>query len=249
LILIVRLIAASAFLSLCAPAHSESIAVTVAPSRIAVSSSYNGGTVVLFGAVQTTRLPSGPYGVAVVATGPRQTIVARRSGRIFGVWLNQASRTFHNVPSFLGVSASRPLEEIASADVLQRQGIGLKNALIRAGLPSDDDPYLVNLVNIRVRQGLFNERSGGVTFLSGTVFRSEISLPDNVPVGDYEINLKLFQNGKLVGETESSFTVVKVGVEDFVVNAATNYSLIYGLAVVSMALFTGWLASIAFRRD
>ncbi|MGB8893386.1 MAG: hypothetical protein WCD13_03605, partial [Pseudolabrys sp.] len=27
------------------------------------------------------------------------------------------------------------------------------------------------------------------------------------------------------------------------------YSLIYGLAVMSMALFTGWVASIAFRRD
>jgi hypothetical protein len=53
----------------------------------------------------------------------------------------------------------------------------------------------------------------------------------------------------VIAETLSSFTVVKVGVEDFVVKAAANYSLIYGLAVMSMALFTGWVASIAFRRD
>jgi uncharacterized protein (TIGR02186 family) len=88
-----------------------------------------------------------------------------------------------------------------------------------------------------------------VTFLSRTAFRGEIPLPDNVPVGDYEIDLKLFADGAMTAETLSSFTVVKVGVEDFVVKAAMNDSLVYGLAIVSMALFTGWLASIAFRRD
>jgi hypothetical protein len=53
----------------------------------------------------------------------------------------------------------------------------------------------------------------------------------------------------MVGEALASFAVVKVGVEDLVVNSATNHSLLYGLTVVSMAFFTGWLASIVFRRD
>ena len=53
----------------------------------------------------------------------------------------------------------------------------------------------------------------------------------------------------MVGESVASFAVAKIGVEDLVVNAATSHSLLYGLTVVSMALFTGWLASIVFRRD
>lgn len=85
--------------------------------------------------------------------------------------------------------------------------------------------------------------------MSRTAFRTEISLPDNVPIGDYQVDLKLFQNGEMVGEALASFAVAKIGVEDLVVNAATSHSLLYGLTVVSMALFTGWLASIVFRRD
>jgi hypothetical protein len=53
----------------------------------------------------------------------------------------------------------------------------------------------------------------------------------------------------MVGEALSTFSVVKIGVEDLVVNSATNHSLLYGLTVVSLAFFTGWFASIVFRRD
>lgn len=233
-----------------AAAHSEGLVVTVEPSRIAVSSSFSSGTVVVFGAVQTNTPPSAPYDVAVIVSGPPQSVVTRRKSRVGGIWVNQDSRTFRNVPSYLGVNTSRPPEALASPDVLRRQGIGLKYALFGAGVPPDgDDPYLINLVNIRIQQGLFNERSGGVTFLSQTVFRTEIPLPDNVPVGDYAVDLKLFQNGKMISQTVSSFEVAKVGVEEFVVNAASNHSLFYGLSVMSMGLFTGWLASVAFRRD
>ncbi len=246
-----RLFACVGFLALSLSARAEELVVTVAPSQIAVSSSYSGGTVVLFGAVaQSNAVLPRTYDVAVVVTGPRQNVVTRRKGRIIGVWVNQESRTFYNVPSFLGVLASRQLDEIASAEILRRQGIGLKNALFDAGVPPDsNDPFLLNFIDIRRQQGLFDERAGGVTFLSRTAFRTEIPLRDNVPIGEYQVDLKLFHNGEMVGEALSTFSVVKIGVEDLVVNSATNHSLLYGLTVVSMAFFTGWFASIVFRRD
>ena len=116
--------------------------------------------------------------MAVIVTGPRQTVVTRRKGRVLGVWVNQASRTFRNVPSFLDIRSNRPLDAIAPADVLRRQGIGLKNALFNAGIPSDgDDPFLINFVNTRLQEGRFNERFDGVTFLSRAAFRNEMPLP------------------------------------------------------------------------
>jgi len=246
-----RFFACVAFLALSLSARAEELVVTVAPSQIAVSSSYSGGTVVLFGAVaQSNAVLPRTYDVAVVVTGPRQNVVTRRKGRIVGVWVNQESRTFYNVPSFLGVLASRQLDEIASAEILRRQGIGLKNALFDAGVqPDSNDPFLLNFIDIRRQQGLFDERAGGVTFLSRTAFRTEIPLRDNVPIGEYQVDLKLFHNGEMVGEALSTFSVVKIGVEDLVVKSATNHSLLYGLTVVSMAFFTGWFASIVFRRD
>jgi hypothetical protein len=53
----------------------------------------------------------------------------------------------------------------------------------------------------------------------------------------------------MIASTGSALEVVKEGFEQFVVSAARDHGLAYGLATSAMALMTGWLASVVFRRD
>ena len=55
--------------------------------------------------------------------------------------------------------------------------------------------------------------------------------------------------GALVAKTETAFEIVKVGFEQFVANTARQNGFAYGLATVALALMTGWMASIVFRKD
>ena len=88
-----------------------------------------------------------------------------------------------------------------------------------------------------------------MTFLTPTLFRAVIALPAQVPIGGYNVNVKLFVDGNLIAHTDSAFEIVKVGFEQFVVAAAYEHGLLYGLATAMMALLTGWIASVVFRRD
>jgi uncharacterized protein (TIGR02186 family) len=88
-----------------------------------------------------------------------------------------------------------------------------------------------------------------VTFLTPTLIRAAIVLPAQVPIGDYDVDVKLFADGSLIAHTNSAFEIVKVGFEQFVVSAARDHGVLYGLAMAMMALLTGWIASVAFRRD
>jgi uncharacterized protein (TIGR02186 family) len=74
-------------------------------------------------------------------------------------------------------------------------------------------------------------------------------LPAEVPIGTYDVEIKLFSDGALVAQTMTSFEIVKVGFEQFVANAARRDGFVYGLATAFMALMTGWMASIVFRKD
>ncbi len=74
-------------------------------------------------------------------------------------------------------------------------------------------------------------------------------MPGEVPIGTYSVEIKLFSEHALVTKTETAFEIVKVGFEQFVANSARNNGFAYGLATAFMALMTGWMASIVFRKD
>jgi uncharacterized protein (TIGR02186 family) len=111
------------------------------------------------------------------------------------------------------------------------------------------DPFRKAFVRLKEQQHLYSQSDKAVTFLTPTVFRASIPVPANATTGRYDVDVKLFANGVLAGRTATAFAVTKAGVEQYVVEAAQNHGLLYGLATMSMALAIGWLASVAFRRD
>ena len=81
------------------------------------------------------------------------------------------------------------------------------------------------------------------------MFRAAIPLPSDVPVGNYAVDVKLFAEGTLIARTNSALEVTKAGFEQYVADAARDYGLLYGFLTALMALVTGWIASVVFRRD
>lgn len=240
------------------PAAAERLVASLSTHRVLVTSNYTGMDLVLFGTVErdaTSVARRANYDIVATVSGPRQTVVTRRKERVLGVWVNTRSRTFVEIPAFLATLATRPLDAITNADTLRRLQLGLANTVLPQRIGTDiadvvpDDPFRAAFLRLKIRHALYVESSNAVTFLTPTLFRASIALPAEVPVGVYEIDVKLFSQGAMIARTSSAFEIVKVGFEQFVATAAHEYGLLYGIATAAMALMTGWLASVAFRRD
>ena len=67
--------------------------------------------------------------------------------------------------------------------------------------------------------------------------------------GTYDVDVKLFADGAMIARTTSALEVIKAGFEQYVAEAAVNHGLLYGLVTMLMAMMTGWIASVMFRRD
>jgi uncharacterized protein (TIGR02186 family) len=239
-------------------AAAERLIVSVSDHRVSITPYYAGEELVLFGSIErdaATPPNRGAYDIVVTVTGPRTDIVTRRKERTLGVWVNADARDFRNVPGYLAISANRAFSAIAAPDVLRRLQIGLAHTLLTQRVGPDladvvaDDPFRTAFVRLKTEHGLYRESPSGVVFLSPTLFRAGIFLPGEVPIGSYDVDIKLFSGGVLLTRTQTAFDIVKVGFEQVVAEAARSNGLLYGLATAMMALLTGWFASVVFRRD
>lgn len=249
---------ALALLGMPAQVCAERLVVSLSTHLVQINSNFAGAELLLFGSIErdaATVARRGGYDIVVTVKGPPETVVTRRKERVLGLWVNTDSRTFLESPGYLAVFSNRPVEQITDQTVRRRQQIGLNFFVLPQRIGEDiadvtaSDPFRAAFIRLRTGQGLYREQPNAVTFLTPTLFRTNIPLPAVVPVGNYEVDAKLFADGALLARQTSAIELVKAGFEQFVASSAREHGVSYGLATIAMAFATGWLASVIFRRD
>ena len=238
------------------PARAESLLISLSVQRVAVNSTFTGSSIVVFGSVERdarTVARPGPYDLVITVRGPRQSLTVREKERLGPIWLNRGQQKFVEVPAFLSVLASRPLTEVTGEVSRRRLRIGL-DAIVAApdltfASERADDPFRAALLRLRTGQKLFREDERGVQFLTPTLFRATVTLPETAPVGGYDVEAMLLAGGTELAREQSRFELVKSGFERRMALFARDWSPAYAVAAVVFALLFGWLASVIFRRD
>jgi uncharacterized protein (TIGR02186 family) len=238
-------------------ASAEELTIALSTPEVRIDSNFTGTTITIFGVIErnaATVSRSAGYDVATLAAGPRESVVARRKDRILGVWANRASETIVAVPSFYSLNTSRDLDAIAPVTLLSQLELGFRNiGFAYSGRTEVNDPaageFRDAYVRLKSESGLYSEHIGGVLFIGGTVFRSTLRIPANVPVGRYTVSVYLFSGNAFLAKASDQFDVTKTGFERYMFSVARSQSLLYGLGCVALALLTGWLAGVIFRRD
>ncbi|TPW30975.1 TIGR02186 family protein [Martelella alba] len=234
---------------------AESLELGTSTSEIAITSDFSGATLTVFGAINNARpklLKEGAYDIVVVLEGPKAQADIREKDRVFGIWINRKAVTFGQVPRFYSISSTRPLDQISSEAAMINQGIGIDNLRLPAinyvGEASDIPQFRDALLRLNTSQGLYNADEHGVKFVSNSLFRASLMISVNIPEGPHSVEAFLYRNGELIATQGLPLRVVKTGLEQQLTEAAHNHPLPYGLATVALALMSGWLASILFRK-
>ncbi|RWC48532.1 MAG: TIGR02186 family protein [Mesorhizobium sp.] len=235
---------------------TEGIQIGLSTDNVSITAGFSGADLTIFGSLENPDplvARQGRYDVIVVLEGPPKPVVVRRKDRVLGVWVNLDSETFENVPVSYSVATTRPLQDITEPNSYKQLSLGASNLYMQpadAGdSPATIEEFTAALRSRKAATGLYSENVGGVQFLSQNLFRATVRLAPNVPVGTHKARAFLFKSGVFIKESSAQLEIRKSGFEQSIFRVAHNYSFLYGIFAISLAMLTGWLGRVIFRKD
>jgi uncharacterized protein (TIGR02186 family) len=236
-------------------ANPEGIEIGLSTDKVSITADFTGAPLTIFGALDNADplvARQGRYDVIVVLEGPARPVVVRRKDRIIGMWINTQSEVFVNVPVSYSMATTRALQDITDPRTYKQLALGAERLYLQP--VEADDPVLIDEFSDALRErkratGLFSINVGGVQFLSQNLFRATVALAPNVSVGTHKARAFLFRGGVFIKETSAQLEIVKSGFEQRIFDFSREYSFVYGVLAVALAMLTGWGGSMVFRRD
>jgi uncharacterized protein (TIGR02186 family) len=225
----------------------------VSQHEVRVRQGFTGTELLLFGAIldPAGRGAGEEYDIVVVLKGPSEPIRLREKERFAGVWVNAASTDFRSAPAFFAVSSSRPISEIVDEKTAAIYEFGTDYIQLSPSGeidPEEQTRFAAGLVDLRKRQDLYKDDSGGVRISQQVLYQARIELPSNVTTGTYTAETFAVTEGRVIASAIAEVEVRKVGFEKAVTDSSQDYSLAYGLLAVLLSVGMGWGAGRFFAR-
>jgi uncharacterized protein (TIGR02186 family) len=222
---------------------------------VEITSSFDGERMTFFGTITPDagaeqKFVEGPFHAIVVVVGPTQNRVARQMSNVLGLWINTDQLEFANFPSYFHVLSSARLTDITDITTLTANAILPETHTLTAagGDWWKGAVFGRELVRLMTNAGLFGVQENAVNFLAENVYTARLILPSDAPPGPYLAQTYIFRNGEIIARKSEGFAVRKIGFERFLAQASVQQPFLYGVICVVLALFTGWLGGVLFRR-
>lgn len=246
-----RLVLALLALVLLGNARDPILVPEVSQHEVEVRQGFTGAELLLYGAILA---PDGTragrdYDIVVVLKGPTNPVKLREKRKFAGIWLNADSVELHSVPSYFAVASTRPIDTIVDSKTAAIYELGLPwLQLSPTGTidPVAQSHFAAGLVDLMSRKGLYQQNEGAVTVKEQVLYQAHIALPSSVVTGRYTAETFAITHGRVVASAVSNVEVRKLGLDGVVANFAEDYSFLYGLLAIALAVIMGWLAGRVF---
>ena len=223
------------------------IVADLSQENVKISTDFQGAKILLFGAYEGKKGDD----IIVIVTGPKGLVTVQKKEKILGVWVNTRKVNYINTPKYLSISSNRRIDDILNKKTQKISEIGLNNLKIRIqpGIRVDNGKkWRQALTRNMLKSNLWSINENSVSLNKDSLFRSYLELPSNVITGQFEVKILHYRNSKLVSQQINSINVSKSGVSAEIYDIAQNYSTLYGIFAVLLAVLVGWGSNLIFRK-
>ena len=225
----------------------DNLVTDLSESTVEISSTFSGADILLFGAYDGQKNDD----IIVVVSGEKGNIKVDKKEKKFGIWMITESIKFLNVPKYYYIASNRKIEEITNKSEIKKRKLDLNSFELKndkIDYKNLDKKWYEALKRNMKKKQFWKIEENSIKLNKNTLFRKTLSLPSNVSTGMYNVKILHYRKGNLISQEESKIKIDKTGISANIYNIAQNFSAIYGIIAVIVALFFGWFTNFIFRR-
>ncbi len=231
------------FLLCASPAVAKPLSADASSAVIELHAAFRGTEILLFGARNE------PGDIVIAVRGPMRDVTVREKQRIAGMWMYVRKTKYDGLPQFMALASTRDFSEMGADALFKNLSIDLKSMIAdTASTASHPDAFDNAVIRIKSREKLYSSKPAPIRFFGETLFKTRIHFPDTMPRGQYQAEVYLIDDGKLIGAQILPIMAVKTGFEAWLFEISQTHALLYGLLCISVALSCGWFAHRVFRK-
>ena len=225
----------------------DNLVTDLSENTVEISSTFSGADILLFGAYDGQKNDD----IIVVVSGQKGEVKVDKKEKKFGIWMITESIKFLNVPKYYYIASNRKIEEITNKSEIKKRKLDFNNFELKNNkidYKNLDKKWYEALKRNMKKKQFWKIEENSIKLNKNTLFRKTLSLPSNVSTGMYNVKILHYRKGNLISQEESKIKIDKTGISANIYNIAQNFSAIYGIIAVIVALFFGWFTNFIFRR-
>jgi uncharacterized protein (TIGR02186 family) len=227
----------------------NNLVADLSQDNVKISTNFLGAKILLFGAYDGIQGDD----IIVVVSGPKGLVTVQKKEKVLGVWVNTKKINYINAPKYLYIASNRDINEILNYKTRKISEIGLNNLNVRMQpgeniSTKEEETWRKALTRNMLKSKLWSLDENSVKLNKNALFRTYVALPSNVPTGIFNVKILHYRNNKLISKERSTINVSKSGMSAEIYNIAQNYSTLYGIFAVLLAVLIGWITNIIFKK-
>ncbi|MEZ0344350.1 MAG: TIGR02186 family protein [Caldimicrobium sp.] len=168
------------------------------------------------------------------------------------IWMKVNDIHYKNVPLFYHTYSNKPVEKILSKNILEENNLGFtilgeKAEIFPLKNPSEKEKFWGEYLKYKRKYHLYEEKI--IPFsCNASNLETNIYWPFQAPPGEYQVEFYEVSHGKIVKQLKNHIKVFQVGLVKFLADFSRNSPLIYGIFSVIIALISGFLVGLIFKK-
>jgi uncharacterized protein (TIGR02186 family) len=228
-------------------AADNSLVTGMQTEHVDITVNFTGQDTLIFGALAKKG------DIIIKVNSPDMNMDLSHKRAIGPFWLDGGKLTVRKTPGLYYLLSSKPIDKIVSTEEEQKYGLHLRDALKHAEIDTSAAAGMGDwrsaFINLKKDAGLFRKIPDAVKLLEKRLFVATIQLPANIPLGTYQLDIYLAQNGHIISHQTRHLDVHQVKLEHWIANAVNLHSWLFGVSFTVFAMILGLTFGMALRRS